>query len=163
MIFHILFEDVVADYKGVHISKQPIFLEVLSYLFQRLLWYDDLDFFLQKTLSCNNWRKIIKILIPICRFNIFCSLSYKLFFQKHRIGGEKWTIWFFPWYFFYSFVVGVLGRFRMKMKNVINFFIKSPYESIAKVLVLILTSLQGRGKHYVKNSREYFSVRLLFL
>ena len=33
-------------------------------------------------------------------------------------------------------------------------FIKSPYENIAKALVPILRSLQGRSGHYIKNSRE---------
>ena len=33
-------------------------------------------------------------------------------------------------------------------------FIGSPYESVAKTLVPILRSLQGRSGHYVKNSRE---------
>ena len=39
-------------------------------------------------------RRIFSMRWDLCRF-IFCSLSYKLFFQKHRGGGDKWTIWFF--------------------------------------------------------------------
>ena len=33
-------------------------------------------------------------------------------------------------------------------------FIKSPYENVAKALVPILRSLQGRSGHYIKNGRE---------
>ena len=33
-------------------------------------------------------------------------------------------------------------------------FIKSPYEAVAKALVPILRSLQGRSGHYIKNSRQ---------
>ena len=33
-------------------------------------------------------------------------------------------------------------------------FIRSPYENIAKELVPILRSLQGRSGHYIKNSRQ---------
>ena len=33
-------------------------------------------------------------------------------------------------------------------------FINTPYEKIAKALVPILRSLQGRTKHYIKNSRQ---------
>ena len=33
-------------------------------------------------------------------------------------------------------------------------FIKSPYENVAKALVPILRSLQGRSGHYIKNSRQ---------
>ena len=42
---------------------------------------------------------------------------------------------------------------EVPLRGVVS-FIRSPYESIAKALVPILRSLQGRSGHYVKNSRE---------
>ena len=42
---------------------------------------------------------------------------------------------------------------NVPLRGVVS-FIGSPYENVAKTLVLILRSLQGRSGHYVKNSRE---------
>ena len=42
---------------------------------------------------------------------------------------------------------------NVPLRGVVS-FIGSPYENVAKTLVPILRSLQGRSGHYVKNSRE---------
>ena len=42
---------------------------------------------------------------------------------------------------------------EVPLRGVVS-FIKSPYENIAKSLVPILRSLQGRNNHYIKNGRQ---------
>ena len=42
---------------------------------------------------------------------------------------------------------------NVPLRGVVS-FIKSPYENVAKALVPILRSLQGRSGHYIKNSRQ---------
>ena len=42
---------------------------------------------------------------------------------------------------------------EVPLRGVVS-FVKSPYENVAKALVPILRSLQGRSGHYIKNSRQ---------
>ena len=46
-----------------------------------------------------------------------------------------------------------IHKSEVPLRGVVS-FIKSPYENVAKALVPILRSLQGRSGHYIKNGRE---------
>ena len=46
-----------------------------------------------------------------------------------------------------------IHKTEVPLRGVVS-FIKSPYENIAKALVPILRSLQGRSGHYIKNGRQ---------
>ena len=46
-----------------------------------------------------------------------------------------------------------IHKTEVPLRGVVS-FVKSPYENVAKALVPILRSLQGRSGHYIKNSRQ---------
>ena len=46
-----------------------------------------------------------------------------------------------------------IHKTEVPLRGVVS-FVKSPYENIAKALVRVLRSLQGRSGHYIKNSRQ---------